>query len=460
MSFIKFPMKTRNAQRLMLELTGDWLKWAMSQGTAGSWDIVDCGVFQLVPDKKAAREKLEELVKKYKIQPQEVFSCVPRYQVTARNLELPSTQPSEIKKIIDLQAVKQTPYAVDEIVFDYYLLKAHREGYSSVLLVVAHREVINTHLRTLEEMGLNPAHITLATQCSVHRLSAQLEGWNPEQIVAVLDVDVKHTDFFVFRGTNLLFTQNLSPNAERLAEDGPKWQEKLLEEISRSLQIYRSEEIAREPERLVLAGAVGGVRPVIDRLAATTGLAVIESESADLVRRFLKPPADPAWAKKLSFSAIAGLAFLPRAPFINLVPQEVIIKASILEKGRRLFMTGILSLSLFLVAISFFAQNYYRKQAYLKWLEDKLSVTQKSSEEVTSARRAIQEVIGLHESNLRLLEALVRLHEMVPKGIYFTEINLTKDNRFQIQGRAESMTSVFDFVNSLKSLSQIGRAHV
>ena len=135
------------------------------------------------------------------------------------------------------------------------------------------------------------------------------------------------------------------------------------------------------------------------------------------------------------------------------MPQEVIIKASILEKGRRLFVTGILALSILLMATSLFIQNYYRQQTYVKWLEGKLSATRDPSEEVTSARRAIQQVIGLHEANLLFLEALVRLHEVVPKEIYFTELNLTKDHRFQIQGRAESMTSVFDFVNTLKSLS-------
>lgn len=448
MAQIKFSAKSR--QRIIVEIGASALKWIFVKGAAGSPELVEMGVIPTA--RPTTQEELSAVIKKYKIQTDEVSSVLPRYQVTARNLELPSTQPAEIKKIIDLQAVKQTPYAANEIVFDYHLLKSLREGYSSVMLVVAHRQVLNAHLKLLNESNLKPQQITLGTEGSALWAARQLKNQKPEEVTAVLDVDAQASDFFILHGRELLFTQNLSVGAEKLETEAGPGAEKLADEISRSLHIYRSEEIAKEPAVLLVTGAYSALKPGFEKLAAASGIAAVQELALpDAAAKLLKDPDKSAWGNRYSFSSILGLAHQEKPLPINLVPEETLLKESILEKGRSLLVTGVLALSIFLVVSGIFGAMYYRKIQYLKWLDTKYAATQDTAGQVRAMKKRVKDVLEMHDTSLRIFDEIIHVHRVIPKEIYLTEVNISKDDRFQMQGRAESMTSVFDFVNSVKS---------
>ena len=444
----------KKQQTFIVEIGTHWIKWVLTKNKAHTQTVMDLGAFLVSENESAAIEKIAALVKKYKIQSEEVITCLPRYQVTVRNLELPSTQTAEIKKIIDLQAVKQTPYTADEIVFDYYFLRAYREGYSSVMLVIAHRQVVNTHLKFMEDAGLKSPRITLSTASSASWVWQAVKPAAPDHAIAVLDVDSGHTDFFICQHSHLIFTQNLSVGSEKFKNDPVASEEKLLAEVSRSLQIYRSEEIAKDPSGMVLTGASLILRPLIDKLTALTGLKVQECPVSASAQRLLEVSQEnKELIHKLSLTAVIGLAECTKPPLINLVPQERLLKESLVEKSKHLLVTGVLCISIFLVILGTLAEGFYKKQTYLKWLDQQLIQTQPKSDEVRFVCDRIKVILGLHDSSLRLFQELGHIHDQLPKEIYLTELNLVRDNHMEIQGRAESMTAALDFVNNLKKNS-------
>ncbi len=153
----------------------------------------------------------------------------------------------------------------------------------------------------------------------------------------------------------------------------------------------------------------------------------------------------------VSYSAVLGLAVRPKAPPINLVPHEVAIQETLVRKSRSLFVTGILSLSIFLIVLASFAAKFYQKQSYLKMLEEKARGTSQPAELVAKKKQRINEILKIHDSSIRFFDEFLHVVRAVPDDIYITEMNLTKENHFLLQGRSSSMTSVFNFVNELKA---------
>ena len=86
---------TNHKRQIFIIEAGDtWIKWALAQPDKNLMAMVDVGVIPVeTKDNAGANESLVNLIKKYKVQSDEVICCIPRYQVTARNIELPSTHP-------------------------------------------------------------------------------------------------------------------------------------------------------------------------------------------------------------------------------------------------------------------------------------------------------------------------------------------------------------------------------
>lgn len=445
---INFKKKPR--RRFIVETHVDRVKWALSSLADHAYQTLEAaGVSPLSgPDPSA---EFLSVVRKYKIQPNEVVSLLPRYQVTVRNLELPSTEPGEIKKIVDLQAVKQTPYTAEEIVFAYEVLKSRREGYSSIMLVIAHRDVLNAHLKVLQDVGLRSESITLSTGCSAEWVSHALKGLPNDEISAVVDVDADRADFYLCQRESIFYTQNLSFGSQKMKEDPSVWGEKVLDELARALQIYRSEEISKEPSMLILTGAYQSLMPLAGKLTSATGLPLREVPLDEAARRqILAQERGEEWVDRQSFTAVLGLAQQEK-PAINLIPQEITIRASFMEKSRNLLIAGVLSLSIFLVVIAIFVSRYYDKLAYLQWLKQQAAVTAPSALEVQQNRSHVREILTIHYGNARLFDVFGHLAHIMPHEIYLTDLNLNKEDELLIQGRSDSMTGALELVNQLKA---------
>ena len=91
--------------------------------------------------------KISDLAVELKIDSRYLILSIPRHLTTTRNLDLPSANPLEIKDMIELQIGKQTPYASDEVIKDYQILGSNADGYSKVLLVIVHRDIVNRCLK-------------------------------------------------------------------------------------------------------------------------------------------------------------------------------------------------------------------------------------------------------------------------------------------------------------------------
>ncbi len=138
----------------VLSVSGQWLKLLHASGR-GSDRKIDTLIAQPVAgmSDEAVLSWLRSAWALRSFEPGDVFIANPAHLTTVRLFTLPSTDSKEIRDIVELQAEKHTPYAKEEILTDFLIIESDPSGYSRVLVIISHQDVVHRGLRLVEGMG-------------------------------------------------------------------------------------------------------------------------------------------------------------------------------------------------------------------------------------------------------------------------------------------------------------------
>ena len=102
-----------------------------------------------------------ETLQQLKVKPYPLTLCIPRNQVTVRMLNLPSQDRNEINQMLGLRIAQIVPYKKEEIVYDYVICGTDEIGYTKLMLVIVHRDILKRQLKIIEMAGFSADEITL-----------------------------------------------------------------------------------------------------------------------------------------------------------------------------------------------------------------------------------------------------------------------------------------------------------
>ncbi len=445
----------RRTMVVALESSGECLKLAQVEFGAKGKKIV-----KLVARTSVLQEDVSKtlmgLAEEGFIPTESVLISIPRNLVTVRNLQLPTTDPQELKEMVNLQAVKQTPFLKDEIIADFHVVRSSPEGYTDVILVTTHRSVPNTNLKTLDEANLQGEGVRLSSQGVFHtyRLLQGISGDEECDPVAIVDIDSSFSDFMVVMDGHIGFTKALSVGPAKLmmdGEEGEKEVEKFTEEIQRAVDIYGNEGIGEKVSKLVMMGAEVDIPGLIPSLRAKLHIPVERISLTDGVEvspEMLDLP--DAQRGSLSFSAVLGLAWEPDSSLIDLTPPAVRLRESLAQKGKAITSLGVLVILILMAITLFVSQKIYSKKQYLEQLNQEVQQTQKEASEVEAMRKKIKLIRDASGSENSSLEILTVLQKNIPSDIYLKSINFEAGSHLILKGVAEKMSGVFGFLATLE----------
>lgn len=435
-----------------LEFAGPWLKLAQVTARAKGKRLV-----KLVARRVAVQEEFSKtllgLLKEGMIPTDSVFISIPRNLVTVRNLQLPTTDPHELKEMIDLQAAKQTPYSKDEIIADFQVVRSSPEGHTDVVLVTTHRSVSNRCLKILEDSHLKAEGIRLSSQGVLNGYRMIRDSTRDEESgpIGVLDIDSHFSDFIVILNGQISFTKALSIGLAKLLAGREQEIDKFTEEIQRAVDIYENEGIERRITKLVITGAEIELRDLIPGLTEKLGLPV---ESISLMDNIPGAPEmldlPEAHRGSLSFAAVLGLAWNPEGAKIDLTPQEVRIRKAFENKGRAIMFTGILVISILAAPTALISQHIYFKKQHLEHLRQEILRTQQEASEVEGLRKKIKIIRDATRLQNSSLEILSVLHKIIPSDIYVKAITFEEGSHLILKGVSRKMSTVFEFLSILE----------
>lgn len=163
------------------------------------------------------------------------FLIIPRHLVTLRFIELPSTEPSEIIQMADFQALKQLPYTKEEIISSYRNLGSYKKGFSSLMLVIVKRQIVE---QIMTEALAKPDIIVFETELFYLNL---LRLGIPRQDKLVMAIEI-HKDY-----SEIIALDNKRPIFSRGFKN-----EEFFEELERSMVAYEREKNIRDIDEVAI----------------------------------------------------------------------------------------------------------------------------------------------------------------------------------------------------------------
>src|SRR5712692_3331174 len=451
--FLRPFQSRRRRTTTALELSGEWLKLAQVEVGAKGKRLLRLIARPVAPQEELS-QTLVDLFKTGMSSADSIVISIPRNLVTVRNLQLPTTDPHELKEMIDLQAAKQTPYSKEEIIADFQVVRRSPEGYTDVVLITTHRSVSNRCLKILDDFHLKAAGIRLSSHGVLSSWQLMRGATRDEEHgpTAVLDIDSGFSDFLVIRSGTVTFTKALSIGAAKLGSGEANEIEKLAEEIQRAIDIYEGEQIGQGVANLVIMGAEVRAR-LVPGLRETLRLPV---QRISLVDRFpgAREVLDLPEAQRgsVSFSAVLGLAWDAESAGIDLTPPEVRIREALEHKGRAIMVTGILSVSILAALTALVSQHVYFKKQYLEQLDGEIARTQQAASDVETLKKRLKIIREAERRENSSLEILSVLHRSTPPEIYLKSIAFEEQSHVVLKGMTQKMSTVFEFVSTLEKL--------
>ena len=437
-----------------LQIESHWLKVVQVEVFSGREKRVSRIVIKEIgslSDNAIART-ISNLSRELKIDSRFLIISIPRHFATTRNLELPSTNPTEIRDMIELQIGKYTPYTRDEVISDYQIQDSNTEGYSRVMLVIVHRDIVERYLKILEGAGLKTERISLSSEGLLNWLGFAYKQGRGDKPYALIDVDYDISDFEVILKDKLIFSRSISLGFLQSIGKMDEWQRKFIEEIKHSIYAYQNEMIDKEISKIVISGADMVIIDLDEGvLKERFGLPVeiiFPSKNIPMTKEALD--SYEAGIRNTSISALFGLALTMDKQKINLIPQELQIEKGVKERGRQLYRLGIYLVFILVTISSIFLGRIYKKERYLNQLRQEARRIQEKVERLENMLDEIRTMKKRSRTKNTVLNLLYEIHRVISPEIYLISINFDGEKRLTLRGTSNSMSEIFKFINALE----------
>ncbi|MBU1125284.1 MAG: pilus assembly protein PilM [Candidatus Omnitrophica bacterium] len=437
---------------VVVSFTENELKIASLQVSSYKRDFPGVVVKQIsgLPDNEVTKI-LKSTVASFNLKKPLIVDCLPAHQVITKNIEIPSTNPIEIREIINLQAGRHTPYSREEILSDYLDIGTYKHSYTKILLVIVTRPLIKRHADIIERAGLKLEKVVLISEALCWFLPRLVRAETEAAPVALLHIDDEFTDFIISFKGKLLFARAISLGAQLLASERQKYELKFVDEVKRSLEAYQSENIEKNPATFVVTGALQelgfletalkqGVSGAVKMLPFVKAASLSDS----IIQRLNAAP-------RISYLNVIACGYAWEELKVDLIPEEIKFKRALEARGKDLIRTAVLFLVVFFLIFLTFSSKIYFKNLYLSKVDAKLKELTEDVADLEKDSARIALIRNYLVKRGYSLDSLNEIYTVLPDGMLLSEARFEEQQgRGVFRGMAESMSKVFSFIEGLE----------
>ncbi|MBI5778583.1 MAG: pilus assembly protein PilM [Planctomycetes bacterium] len=351
-----------------------------------------------------------------------------RYTIT-KNIELPSTNPAEIKQIIKLQAGHHSPYSPEEIIIDYIPIGVFRGGYTRIFLVIVNRDNIKRNFDIIERSGLRLKKMVL----SLETMALWYKDRSPSNSLGILHLDADNTDFLVIKEQKPIFLRNIPVGVEQILYDRDKYGPQLQEEINHSLEAYQTEQL-ESLSRIVACGATSKVAEFLRSIPEQSNLIVDVEDNLEGLKLASTAPDVKGVASDLSVISLAAGVAKYNKTHLDITPEEVRVRETVAEKSRDIIWLGTLLFFILILFLAIFAQKIWMKNKMVNMLSEENQKYQKEAGQLKDTKKRIDQVKNHFQRRNFALGALDEIHKCMTSDIYLTSLQIDDQ---QISGREQ-----------------------
>lgn len=380
----------------------------------------------------------------------EVGVLIGREAFSLRTLELPSSEPNEIASMLDLQLGKLTPYSRADILSAWSVIGSFREGYTSVLVAIAPKTLIENVLNFLKTKGVTPRWVGLATEGLEAWRACDPSGAPPAdgQLTAIINLDFASTDCAILSADGrLLFTHSIAIGAEQFTAS-EQAQLRWVGELVRLPRILVHEEVKGRIGAGILTGVIDNLGHVVEQLATQWGIPVEVKDALEPVA--LSSIRERARATRVSYTSLIGILAAGKPPRIDLIPQEARVSQALQVRSRQLARLAI-SLGVILALVAVLCGEWVLVlRHHLSELERRLAPIEQTSHDVMARQATMRKVRAWLNPARSPLEVFRSVSAAVDADIVINQLIMETGKPVVIRGKSNSMAQAFAFADHLK----------
>lgn len=387
---------------------------------------------------------ISEILKKNKIKPINLYTCINRRFATVRYLELPSIDQEEVKQMVKFQVAKFLPYPIQELIIGVQFI-AKYDNFSQIIVVVVHKDIVNKHINILKRINLEPDKILFSSQAIFN------SSYNPQYqdfSIAIIDIGSLSTEIDFINRNRLSFSRSITLNLDS------NWEENLINEIKISLEAYKNEiKNAKDIQKVILCGNITKLKNLDKKLTNELGINV--EINHPLQRLIITPKLRKMYRlveENPQLTTVIGLVLTDNEDeVINLLPEDIKGYKKQKERRKNLVLTLILiTLEIFLLVIVI-ERKIFDTYQYLTYLDKELSTNLPLVKQVEVKKKRLNAIKKEIINKTLSIEIIAQVYKLIPQDIFLNELIFEEDTTTIIIGEAKNMASVFSLITILEN---------
>ncbi len=439
---------------LCVSINDDFLKIVHIKGSGPSARVTQVAAKDVkdVPPEELPKI-IQPLLKGINLKKSNIVGVISPSITTTKNIEIPSTSEEEINSIVNLQAGRHTPYSRDEIQIGYINIGVYKNNYSKVFLVIANRNVLKTQLSVWEKVGVKVQKLLFAPESIAYFYNRALNLAAETIPVGIIDIDRNSTAFVITLKGKAITARHIPIGKTQLTSDSATARAKLLDELNKTIDSYKSDDIEQIPAKYFITTDDEQSRELQTLLKEKLGwdtqiVSYLDHMKAgqSVLQRLGTDYVDSSF-----LDVVAATTYVHDAQ-INLLPEEVQLQKSVEDQSKEISKLAICAVLIMFFVFAGFGVKYSFKKSYLVKLTNQYS---KTRQEVTalenlSLKREI--VKNYLQERMVSLDVLYDLYKSIPNEMYLTSVTMDEEGSISIQGVSDVASLVFNLGSDLKEL--------
>ncbi len=171
-----------------------------------------------IKDSQTVAQAIRELITNLEIKVKEAVIAVSGQSAIVRLIKFPYMSREELTEALKWEAERYIPYQIDDACYDFEIINQDKENNEiEIVLVATHKDLIMSHIRCMNEAGIQPRAIDIQPFALMRALG--LEKVDPEAgSIGLLDIGAATTDLTIVKRGAPQFTRIIPLAGNRLTE--------------------------------------------------------------------------------------------------------------------------------------------------------------------------------------------------------------------------------------------------
>ena len=349
---------------------------------------------------------------------------IPRHLVFLKFIDVPSLEDSEIEKMAEYQALKEIPHPKEEVVISYRNLGSFKNGFSSLMLAVAGKDMIQKRIQGLQSSGAKVEGIRLHSEL-LYLYLLKKGIIVSDKVSFIVYIGVEDSEVMIVNRGRIVFSRGFKNN------------EKFFDEVDRSTMAYQ-----RYKDNDAIENVIVAYPSDVD----------MKDVREYIKGHFSAPVTFHECSRDLTESSFSAR--------IDLLPKEVSRRKTKLQKRQESIVTYSL-LGVFIVLFfAFFSFKMYEKKKFVDILSVKIQNAQSQVRGLDVYLKKTDVVKKHIERGRFIVELLERSYLLIPSDIAISGLDYNGKDSVFYKGTSKGTQEVFALVKKLEGLKYFSKVEV